>query len=134
LRAGDYLRYCDDFAVFGDDKAYLRQVKAEIAAFLEPFRLKLHPDKCLTHPTARGVKFLGFKVFPDHRLLLKENVRRFRRRTRRMQAAYARSEMGLAHIHASIQAWIAHAEHGDTYYLREKLLGEVAFRRGSREE
>ena len=129
LRVRDYLRYCDDFVIFSNDKAHLQEIKARIGVFLEPFRLKLHPDKCLTHPTERGVKFLGFKVFPDHRLLLKENIRRFRRRTRWMQAAYARGEMELDHIKASIQAWLAHAEHGDTYRLREMLLGELVFRR-----
>ena len=33
--------------------------------------------------------FLGYRVFPTHRLMPKENVRRFRRRVRGMQQDYA---------------------------------------------
>jgi retron-type reverse transcriptase len=130
LRPPGYVRYCDDFAIFGDDKRSLGQVRGCVDHFLESLRLKLHPSKCMIYPTSAGVAFLGFKVFPTHRLLLKPAVRRFRRRARRLQRAFAAGDVTCQDITRSMQAWVAHASHGDTYHLRERLLREVVFSKG----
>jgi hypothetical protein len=61
--------YCDDFLAFSDDKRELSSVRAMIATFLDDFRLVLHPDKSVVFPTAQGIQFLGYRVFPSHRLL-----------------------------------------------------------------
>jgi hypothetical protein len=130
LRPGGYLRYCDDFALFGDSKQELGHALGHLGRFLDSLRLKLHPTKCMVYPTAAGVAFLGFKVFPTHRLLLKPALRRFRRRARRLRRAFAAGEMAAGEVTRSMQAWIAHASHGDTFHLRERLLSEVIFSKG----
>lgn len=45
LREKYYLRYVDDFLIFGDDKKHLFKVRDEIAAYLKNLRLLLHPRK-----------------------------------------------------------------------------------------
>ena len=84
-----YVRYVDDFLVFSDDKSYLADVREQIKEFLVRLRLRLHPKKNVIFPVSEGIRFLGYRVFPTHRLLAKENVRRFRRRVRTMQQEYA---------------------------------------------
>ena len=78
-----YVRYVDDFLVFSDDKRHLADVREQIRDFLVGLRLRLHPTKSVIFPVKEGIRFLGYRVFPTHRLLPKENVRRFRRRVRR---------------------------------------------------
>ena len=64
-----YVRYVDDFLVFADDKRRLRSVRDQVSGFLEQFRLRIHPDKSVVFPTRDGIRFLGYRVFPTHRLL-----------------------------------------------------------------
>jgi hypothetical protein len=130
LGVGGYLRYCDDFALFGETKAQLTEAKGAVAVFLADLRLRLHPTKCMIYPVAGGVAFLGFKVFPDHRLLLKPSIRRFRLRSRRLERDFAEGHTTAAEVSASVQAWCAHAANGDTYRLRGRLLRGLVLSKG----
>jgi hypothetical protein len=129
LRVPGYVRYCDDFLASSDDKRELSSVRALIATFLDDFRLVLHSDKRVVFPTAQGIRFLGYRVFPGHRVLAKENVRRFRRRLRSMQRDFARGAITLDQVRPRILSWIGHAGHADTYRLRARLFEEHPFRR-----
>jgi retron-type reverse transcriptase len=117
-----YARYVDDFLVFADDKRRLHEVRGQVSEFLEPLRIRIHPDKSVVFPTRDGIPFLGFRVFPTHRLLAKENVRRFRRRMRGMHRELAAGRIGLDAIGCRIQSWIGHARHANTYRLRTDLF------------
>jgi retron-type reverse transcriptase len=131
LGIGGYVRYVDDFLVFSDDKKHLAEVRQQIAAFLTGLRLRLHPAKSVVFPVSQGIRFLGYRVFPTHRLLAKENVWRFRRRLRRLQSQYARHEISLAHARQRVMSWIGHARQADTYRLRRRLFREHPFRRAT---
>src|SRR5262249_18140507 len=126
---GGYVRYCDDFLVFADDKAFLAGVRRQVAELLAGLRLRLHPTKNVVFPSRAGIPFLGYRVFPTHRLLAKANVWRFRRRLRRMQGQYARNEIAAAEVLQRVTSWIGHARQADTYLLRERLFPEHPFRR-----
>ena len=79
------------------------------------------------YPVKAGIPWLGFRVFPTHRRLLRRNVKAFARRLRAQRDAYQAGEMALDEIQQSVQAWIAHASHGNTYRLRQSLFRQVAF-------
>ena len=129
LRCKYYLRYVDDSVVFGNDKHELWDAKQAMDDYLEKFRVRLHEHKCQIRRTGHGVTFLGFRAFPDFRLLKRENVVRTRRRLRRMQAQYAAGEISLDEVTRAVQGWLGHASFGDTYRLREKLFEEHPFQR-----
>jgi RNA-directed DNA polymerase len=122
-----YIRYCDDFVVFADDKYWLHEVKAQIEEYLTLLRLKLHPRKCQVLPVKDGTDFLGYRIFSKHRRVRRDSIIRFRRRMRRLQGAYARGEIPLSHIRQSIQSWLGHLSHADSYGLRKQLLREIVF-------
>jgi retron-type reverse transcriptase len=126
-----YVRYVDDFLVFADDKRRLHGVRAEVECFLEALRLRIHQDKSVVFPCAHGIRFLGFRVFPTHRLLARENVRQFRRRMRRMQREFAAGRIGFDAIRPRIMSWIGHARHANTYRLRADLFRRMPFRRAA---
>ncbi len=125
-----YIRYVDDFVILGNDSKSLHDVRDLIGNYLADIRLRLHPRKCRVYRTADGVTFLGFRIFPNHRLLDKGNALRMRRKIRQWQKLYGQGRIDLEYIHPRMQSWIAHASHGNTYRLRERVLGSVAFVRG----
>lgn len=125
LKCAAYVRYVDDFLLFGEDKHTLWDLKRRITTFLASLRLVMHPRKSTVYPTRAGIPFLGWQLFATHRRLKRENVRAFIRRFRSRLAAYQQGELELAELTTSLRAWIAHAAHGDTYRLRAKLLREI---------
>jgi retron-type reverse transcriptase len=129
LRVGGFLRYVDDFVVFADDKRQLSAVRRQVGIFLEGLRLRLHPRKNVIFPVRLGIALLGYRVFRRHRGLDPENVRRFRRRLRRLQRQYAQRQITLAEARRRIVSWIGHARQADTYRLRRRLFTEHPFRR-----
>jgi retron-type reverse transcriptase len=133
LRASGYVRYCDDFLVFTDDKSFLADVSCQAAELLAGLRLRLHPTKNVVFPVRDGIPFLGYRVFRTHRLLAKANVWRFRRRLRHMQGQYARNEICSEEIVRRVTSWIGHASQADTHRLRERLFQEHPFRRTAAE-
>lgn len=129
LRLAGYVRYVDDFLVFSHDKAELDQVRSEISQFLVSLRLILHPGKSVMFPVTEGIRFLGYRVFPTHRLVVKENVRRFRRRVRKMQQHYAAGKINLTDIHRRIMSWLGHARQADSHLLCRRLLAKIVLQR-----
>jgi RNA-directed DNA polymerase len=127
LHCRAYLRYCDDFLLFADDKATLWAWRAEIIGKLARLRLTLHEERAQVFPVTAGIPWLGFRVFPTHRRLKRENVRAFVRRLRSQRDAYRAGQIGLDRVQESLRAWIAHASHGNTYQLRRALFRQVVF-------
>jgi len=127
LRCRAYLRYCDDFLLFADDKATLWQWRAAVIEQLARLRLTLHEQRAQVYAVEAGIPWLGFRVFPDHRRLSRGNVKSFARRFRRQRDAYRRGELSLDKLRESLQAWIAHASHANTYRLRQSLFKRVVF-------
>ncbi|GEM_PF-3542403 len=131
LRARGYIRYVDDFVIFSDDKEWLADVRERCREFLATLRLRLHPNKSVISRVADGTRFLGFRMFPDRRRLVRENVVRMKRRLRRMAEWYADGSIGAEQIRQRLMSWIGHARHADTYRLRARLFGATSFVRGA---
>jgi len=125
-----YIRYCDDFVVLSDDKAWLHDVKREMFEYLvQNLRLVLHPRKSTIFPVADGTDFLGYRIFPTHRLVRKGNAARAKRRLKRLQTAYSRGDIPIEQVSASVKSWVAHLSHADTHNLRKNILSQFTFSR-----
>lgn len=128
LRCRRYLRYVDDFAVFGDDKNRLWEIKERIDEYLKNnLRLKLHPSKSRIYRSDEGITFLGYRVWSDRIRLERSNVVRFRRRLKRMQKEYAKGEMTLKEVNQRIAGWLGHAKQADTGALRQQIFNSAVF-------
>jgi retron-type reverse transcriptase len=128
LRCPAYLRYSDDFLLFAADKPTLHHWRVEVIDFLRDLRLTLHERKAQVFPVRNGVDFLGWRLFPHYRRLRRDNVRYAVKRLRRQQEAVARGELTIEDLTASVQAWLAHAAHGNTYQLRRRILRRFTFK------
>jgi retron-type reverse transcriptase len=127
LRPGDYIRYVDDFLLFGDDKRQLHAMRAGVESFLTGLRLRIHGGKSRVYRTDDGVTFLGWRVFPARLRLVRSNVVRWRRRLKSMCRAYRAGAISLSAVTSRVRAWIAHAEHGNTWRVRAQLFDQRAF-------
>jgi retron-type reverse transcriptase len=122
LKCRYYIRYVDDFVVFDNDKQRLQEVKKKMVEYLTGLRLTLHRKKCRTYRVDEGVDFLGFRVFPTHRLLKKQNALHMRRKLKKMAREIRENRISPEKMRQSINSWISHAKHGDTWHLRQKIV------------
>jgi hypothetical protein len=82
-RHGAYLRYTDDFLLFGDDKARLWELRTGVVEQLAAVRLRLAEPKSRLLTTREGVPFCGFRFSPGLRpRILGVTKRRFEHRRR----------------------------------------------------
>ncbi len=128
LRCGAYLRYADDFALFSDNKDDLHHWKLRVEEHLMGLRLMCHGHSARLQRVVDGAPWLGFVVFPQHRLLKSRCVVRS---TRALNAAYGQWKSGaesFSFFDARVQGWINHAAVGDTWGLRRHRLGEFDLR------
>jgi Reverse transcriptase (RNA-dependent DNA polymerase) len=117
-----YLRYVDDFALFGDSKRELWAWKAAIMERLARLRLIVHDTRAQVLPVANGIPWLGFVVYPTHRLVKARKVRTATRRLRTRVADYHAGRINFADLDASIRGWINHVSHADSWGLRRHVL------------
>ena len=77
-----YVRYMDDFVCWAEDKAPLVALGQGIEHLLmEQLGLQLKHPPC-PQRTARGMDFLGYRIYPDHVRLARRSKNRYVRRLR----------------------------------------------------
>lgn len=121
LKVKKYLRYVDDFALFADDKEFLVDARLAIEEYLAGLRIKIHPVKSQLFETKHGANFLGFRVLPDRIRVRTENLRRARRRIKKMHHEYINNRITIKQVSQSMNSWFAHLQHGDTYQLQQQI-------------
>ena len=121
-----HIRYMDDFVIFNNSKEALQELKNKIRGFLETkLNLNMHEGKSQIYQTKKGIKFLGFVLFKDHRRLTSDNVRRFKKRLKRFEYLLDKGEIGLDEVKDSVRAWVAHSKYADTKRLRFNIWNNL---------
>jgi hypothetical protein len=69
-----------------------------------------------------GIPWLGFIVFPAHRLIKASKVHHFSRRLHNRWRAHCAGEISFAEFDATVQGWINHVRYGDSWGLRRHML------------
>jgi RNA-directed DNA polymerase len=133
LGVGAFVRYCDDFILLHNDPDLLRDSLGKVVELLERDRLRLHEQRLSIRESRGGARFVGFRIWPTHRLLTKDNVRAFRRRVRWMKRAYAEGKIDPAEVRPRLVSWMGHARQADSKKLIRQLGREWKFVRGGAE-
>lgn len=131
LRIKYYVRYMDDFLLIHPDKKYLQYCQKEIETYLGKLRLELN-EKTNIFPLRHGVDFLGFHTYITESGQIVRKLRRSslegdgagRSGSGRRTIRPARSRRSRFSIAGT--SWDAHAAHGNTYTLRQKIASQVS--------
>ena len=115
-----WYRYMDDLVVLGRSAEHLRQVKAAIEAYSAE-RLGLRFSKWSIASSTHGINFLGYRIWPTHKLLRRDSVVRARRKL----AAY-RAAGDAERLQRFVGAWLGHASWADSRNLIRSLGLEAA--------
>ena len=105
-----YIRYADDFIIVHENREILVGITPQISIFLEEnLKLKLHPDKVFIKTFYSGVDFLGWVLFPHHRILRTTTLRRILKRLKKEQSK------------ESLVSYSGLLSHGNTYKIIRKI-------------
>lgn len=120
LKVKGYLRYCDDFVLFHDDKSFLRDISIIIQDFLWN-KLRLILSKCSVFPINHGVDFLGYRHFDNYILLRKSTTKRVAKRLNKIPQMLSEGKMLLDSCVSSIASTLGWLNHSNSYHLKQKL-------------
>jgi retron-type reverse transcriptase len=129
LRVPGYVRYADDFVLFGDRKEQLWEWRDALRSRLARLRLKLHREKTQIRPSLRGLKFLGFVLRPSGRRLQQSALKRFNRRLRRLKWRWRCGQISLDEIRASLRSTHAHAQFANSQGVLRDVWRRARFER-----
>lgn len=111
LKERHWARYMDDIIVLGHDPVHLREQFSRIAEFSQS-TLNLTISKWQVASLSRGINFLGYRIWPRHKLLRKDSVTRAKRK---IQHALEHDDSST--LKAFLTAWSGHAGWADTHHL-----------------
>lgn len=121
LKLKYYVRYMDDFVVFGNDKSILYKAEKEIVSFCnEKLQLSLHLKGGIKQYT-EGLGFLGFKIYRKHLRLKSVCLNRYLRKYKTKLKQLKVGNITDNDLQASVDCWQNHISFGDTYGLQKFL-------------
>ena len=115
-----YLRYCDDFVLFGDDKSHLHRLLDWIREFLAR-KLQLKFSRASVFPVSQGVDFVDYRHFRHVVLLRKATARRVQKRMARLPKMLERFCITIDQYRSSIASTEGWLKWANTYNLRLAL-------------
>lgn len=120
LRCSRYIRYMDNWLLLSESKSRLREWLCKIRRLSTEIGLAINPKTQIIKATD-GIPFLGLRVWPDHRKVLRENITRGRRRLRAQLDDIEGGRVSPEDVLDSMRSWFAHLAHADTYGLRREI-------------
>lgn len=117
LKAKCYIRYCDDFVIFSENRDWLQNIIPTIQEFLQShLGLELHQNKMFIKTIFSGMDFLGWKHFPTHRLLRSATKRRMMKRIQKNPKP------------ETLASYFGLLKHGDTEKIKRLVWEEFLLR------
>lgn len=115
-----YIRYCDDFILFSNDKRYLHRVKDRMEKFLER-RLKLSFSRWSVFPVSQGIDYLGYRHFPGYILLRKSTAKRVKKRMAQLPKLLKAGQISMRQFRSSIESTKGWMQWANTHNLSLSL-------------
>jgi RNA-directed DNA polymerase len=106
-----WARYMDDVVILGSDHAKMSADVKRIRNFSQQ-EMNMKLSKWQMSPISRGVNFLGYRIWPHHKLLRKDSVQRAKRKIKSMQ-----SRSDTVALEKFLTAWYGHAKWAETQNL-----------------
>jgi RNA-directed DNA polymerase len=124
LRVGPYVRYMDDFVLWGQDRKALQEHVRTMDTFIHE-KLRLELKVPILDDTSSGMTFLGYRVFPYRLRLSARSRRRFRKKLRTIESGVKNGQITEFAAAAHALPLLAFVRHGATRGLRAVVLQGV---------
>lgn len=126
LHAKFYIRYMDDFLIFHPDRSYVEKCIKNVTEYLTNLRFEINPDKTRIFSIDEGIDFLGFNFQLTNTgkvlmLIKSENVKRERKKLRRLVHRSKRGLIPKEKVRESYDAWRNHASKGNSFHLIQRM-------------
>ena len=122
-----YTRYMDDFVLLLKTKEQCKIVKEKIENFLNTnLHLELN-HKSRFYPYKMGVNFCGYRIFTTHRLLRTNSKRKIYKKVKKWNNQFQNGKLNINYTIQSINSWIGHCSHCNSYKLKNKVLNKCNF-------
>lgn len=115
LKPMAWARYMDDMVLLDNDQQKLHAMKTELEIFARD-DMGLRFSKWGVAPINRGINFLGYRIWPTHKLLRKQSVTRAKRTIKALKARGDETA-----LNRFLAAWTGHASWADTHNLMSYL-------------
>lgn len=119
-RIKGYVRYCDDFVIFHDDKKFLNNLSLEIQDFVWT-KLRLVLSKSSVFPVKHGVDFLGYRHFNNYILLRKSTIKRICKRLQNLPNLLHKGKLKFDSCVSSIASSLGWLKFCNSHNLQYKL-------------
>jgi RNA-directed DNA polymerase len=121
-----YARYTDDFIIIADSRLYLKQLIPIIEdALHNRLKLILHPEKISIQPAHRGVDFLGYVIFPRHRLMRAKTRQRMLRKIEQRAEEHVAGWRTKHSLNQVIHSYLGALSHASSHKLSEYLKNRL---------
>jgi RNA-directed DNA polymerase len=115
-----YIRYCDDFVIFLNDRKFLNDLSQVIKDFLK-IKLNLSLSKCDLFPVSKGIDFLGYRHFQNYILLRKSTALRIKRRLKMLPNLFFSGKITRIQLMSSIASTRGWLKWANSYNLSLSL-------------
>ncbi|MFG6320020.1 MAG: reverse transcriptase/maturase family protein [Clostridia bacterium] len=127
LKIKYYCRYMDDFLFILKSKKECISIYNTISNFLkEHLHLELNA-KSRYYPAKMGINFCGYRIFTTHRLLRNSSKTKIKNNVKKWNKSYEKNNLNIKHALLSINAWIGHSSHCNSYKFQQKILNNCNF-------
>ena len=126
LHIKGYIRYMDDFILIHPDKEYLKYCLTEIRKRLEALGFEMNENKTVLHPLRQGITFLQWRFLMTEtgKILMLMRPAKLSKQKRRMKKLWAKEQeqkLLPGTTKDSFTAFLANAERGNTWKMRESM-------------
>jgi len=120
IRPGGYVRYNDDFLIFGNSKEELHRAQDMCRDFLKE-RLHLTLSKDRVYPVSQGVDFVGYRHFRYYVLIRKRTARRVKQRIRHLRYELATGQIEPERARSVVASTIGWLQWANAHNFRQAL-------------
>jgi len=119
LKIKDYIRYCDDFLLFGDDKSYLHECRKRIEDFIGKYELTY--SKADVFSVKQGIDFCGYRHFDNYILVRKSTAKRQIKRIKELPGEFESGKITVDEMRSVIDSMSGWLKHANAYNLKKSM-------------
>jgi len=124
LKINGYIRYMDDFLVFGTSRHHLKETLKRIKHYLNN-RLSLNlKSNVQLNKTKYGIPFLGYRVFPEKILLNTQSRKRFIDKFKLYENNWLTGKWNTEELVRHVEPLMAFAQKADTHGFRNNIINK----------